>query len=107
MGAGDGGGFANWPTYAVVYAAMVAGMLSQYLYDWLTKAPDDKTPFRWRSFLAPALVSPIIFVPLCGTLDSGANAEKGMFMLLLLAFENGFFFKSYFEERAKAARSAH
>lgn len=106
-GIGDSGTFANWPIYMIVYAAMVAGMLSQYLYDWMTKALGDKAPFSWRSFLAPALLSPIIFVPLCGTLDSGANAEKGTFMLMLVAFENGFFFKSYFEERAKAARTAH
>jgi hypothetical protein len=82
---------------------MVAGMFSQYLYDWFTKAAEDKTPFNWRSFLAPALVSPIIFVPLCGTLDSGEHAQKRALMLVLVAFENGFFFKNYFEERAKAA----
>jgi hypothetical protein len=102
-GTEDAGIFTNWLTYALAYLAMVGGMLSQYLYTWLTKAAGASSPFDWRSFLAPALVSPIIFVPLCGTIDTGEHAQKGALMLLLVAFENGFFFKSYFEARAKAA----
>jgi hypothetical protein len=97
--------YANWPMYLLAYVAMLCGMLSQYLYDWLSKSASDRTRFDWRNFVAPVLVSPIIFVPLFGTLNSEEAAEKANLMIFLVAFENGFFFKSYFDQRAKADHS--
>jgi hypothetical protein len=98
--------YANWQMYLLAYAAMICGMLGQYLYDWLSRPASGRIPFDWRNFVAPLLVSPIIFVPLFGTLTSDPGAEKANLMIFLVAFENGFFFKSYFDQRAKADHSA-
>lgn len=103
-GRSDGELLENWPMYVVSYVAMILGMLSQYVYAWLTKPQGERPTFDWGSFVAPLLVSPIVFVPLFGTLNGGEGVEKSNFMIVLVAFENGFFFKSYFDQRAKATQ---
>ena len=57
--------------------------------------------------LAPVLASPIIFIPL---LASQQNADLDLsrfdiprFMIFLVAFENGFFWREYFDNRKKKA----
>jgi hypothetical protein len=76
-------------------------MLSQYLYARFTTPAGQRPPFDWGSFIAPIFVSPIIFVPLCSTLGVGEHADTGQYMIFLIAFENGFFFKGYFDQRSR------
>jgi hypothetical protein len=90
----------GWSIYLIAYVAMVAGMFSQYLYARFAKEAALRPPFDWGSFIAPIFVSPIIFLPLCSTLGVGEDAEAGRYMIFLVAFENGFFFKSYFDQRS-------
>ena len=98
---GNKGTETGWPIYAFAYLAMVIGMLSQYLYARFTAPAGQRPPFDWGSFIAPIFVSPIIFVPLCSTLGVGEHAETGQYMIFLVAFENGFFFKGYFDQRTR------
>jgi hypothetical protein len=87
----------DWPIYVLAYVAMVAGMLCNYLYARFSTTSTQRARFDWGSFFAPIFVSPIIFVPLCGTLSGGDQTETSRYMIFLIAFENGFFFKGYFD----------
>jgi hypothetical protein len=93
---------ADWPIYVIAYLSMLAGMFCQYLYTLFSKEAAQRPMFDWGSFIAPVFVSPIIFVPLCSTLGVGEQAEPGRYMIFLVAFENGFFFKGYFDQRSHA-----
>jgi len=98
---GDEAPLADWPIYVVAYLAMVTGMLCQYLYAFFSTEAARRPHFDVGSFIAPIFVSPIIFLPLCTTLGRGEQAETGRYMIFLIAFENGFFFKGYFDQRSK------
>jgi hypothetical protein len=92
----------NWPLYVISYISMLAGMFCHYLYNRFTKEAAQRPPFDWGSFIAPVFISPIIFVPLFSTLGIGEHAETGRYMIVLIAFENGFFFKAYYDQRSQA-----
>ena len=95
------------PVIGVLFACMLAGMLAHWLFVWL-ETPQRKRPgFDAGHFLMPVLVSPVIFIPL---LASQQNADLNLsrfdiprFMVLLVAFENGFFWKEYFDNRKRKA----
>jgi hypothetical protein len=93
---------ADWPIYVIAYLSMVAGMFCQYFYTLFSKEAAQRPLFDLGSFVAPLFVSPIIFVPLCSILGVGEHAETGRYMIFLVAFENGFFFKGYFDLRSHA-----
>jgi hypothetical protein len=93
-------------TAAIVfcYLSMVLGMVAQYFY---VQAERGKTKFEfdWMTFLMPIFASPIVFIPLL-TLTSevaiGGAFTRAKLMVYLVAFQNGFFWKSFFEQRRTA-----
>jgi hypothetical protein len=97
------------PIIGVLFVCMLLGMLAHWLYVWL-ETPQRKRPtFDLGLFIAPVMASPIIFIPL---LASQQNTDLDLsrfdiprFMILLVAFENGFFWKEYFDNRKKKAVS--
>jgi hypothetical protein len=82
-----------------LYIAMVLGMLAQYLYAHFNEAAPNRTRFDIGVFLAPIFISPIIFVPLFEAFKSSHVQDQGLIMVFFIAFENGFFFKSYLDRR--------
>lgn len=103
-GAGDE---ASLLLVVVLFGSMVLGMLAHWLYRWLEVPAGERPPFDLGAFLAPVLASPIVFIPLLGSLQSAdidlATLDVPRLMLLLVAFENGFFWKEYFDNRRKEA----
>jgi len=92
------------------YASMVFGMMAEYGYSQAERG-NKKIEFDFMSFMMPIFASPIVFIPLL-TLTSevaiGGAFTRPKMMVYLVAFQNGFFWKSFFEQRcaeAKAARS--
>lgn len=87
----------------VLYAFLLLGMLAQHAYARFSR------PRRWRPkfdvgiFLAPIFASPIVFIPLLATVQTSGvdlyEADAARFMLFLVAFENGFFWKTIFDQR--------
>ena len=94
-------------TLAVVfcYAAMVVGMMAQYAYQQ-TQTHDFR--FDPAAFLMPIFVSPIVFIPLLTVIGevntTGAFAQPKL-MVYLIAFQNGFFWRSFFATAAASMRS--
>ena len=80
----------NWLYVAVFYGLMLLGMLAREAYNALL---NDK-PFNKIGFGIAALVSPIVFGGIYGSLG---NLEINV-PSVVLAFQNGFFWNSIFEK---------
>jgi len=97
------------PLVFALFVMMVLGMFADYLYSYLD-APKGSLEFEWRSFLKPIVVSPLVFVPLAGSLQNEnvdlSHFSIPVFMLFLVAFENGFLWRGYFERKLKDSRNA-
>lgn len=54
-----------------------------------------RAPFSWLAFLKPLVISPIVLLPLVGSIQgmSGIEAVQ-LISLCCLAFQNGFFWKT-------------
>ena len=87
------------------YGAMLLGMVAQYGY-----AQGERRQRRFRfepvSFMMPIFASPIIFIPLLSLttdLSVGGAFTQSKLMVYLVAFQNGFFWKSFFEQQRQRA----
>jgi hypothetical protein len=90
----------------VCYLSMLLGMAAEYGY---AQAESGRRRFKWEpmSFLMPIFASPIVFIPLLtiiGDMTLGGAFTKAKLMVYLVAFQNGFFWKGFFEQRREAAR---
>ena len=86
-----------------LYGAMLLGMLAQYLHAFLDRPRRRRRKFDLRLFAAPIFASPIVFIPLLATFEAQAGTSDlsrvPQVMLLLVAFENGFFWRGYLDTR--------
>jgi hypothetical protein len=89
------------------YLSMVLGMVAQYFYFQIERG-NRKFEFDWMTLLMPIFASPIVFIPLL-TLTSevaiGGAFTRAKLMVYLVAFQNGFFWKSFFEQRRDEAKA--
>ena len=92
----------------ICYFSMVLGMMAEYGYAQAERG-NKKFEFELMSFLMPIFASPIVFIPLL-TLTSevaiGGAFTRPKLMVYLVAFQNGFFWKSFFEQRRAEAKVA-
>ncbi len=101
---GDGAGI-----YFVIilYFFMLLGMLASYAYAHLSlpKKERKEKEFDWGLFIAPVLASPIVFIPLLAAFQNEnidlKNLTTAKMMIFLVAFQNGFFWKEYFDNLRK------
>jgi hypothetical protein len=98
-------------TIAVVlcYFAMLLGMAAEYGYR-AGERGRGQFNFDPMQLLMPVFASPIVFIPLL-TIATEMPAWGGAFtrpklMVYLIAFQNGFFWKSFFEQRRRGALEA-
>ena len=93
---------------AICYMSMVFGMMAEYGYAQAERG-NKRLEFDIMSFLMPIFASPIVFIPLL-TLTSevaiGGAFTRPKLMVYLVAFQNGFFWKSFFEQRRAEAKIA-
>jgi hypothetical protein len=100
---GDGGNDIYF--VIVLYTLMILGMLAQSSYTRLSQPKRRRKKFDFGLFIAPVFASPIIFIPLLSALQN-ANVDLRQLttvkmMVFFVAFENGFFWKEYFDNRRK------
>jgi hypothetical protein len=92
---------------AAMAISMIIGMLAQYLYHHFERPEHYRTKWDWGCFIAPVFASPIIFIPLAAafqTVDVDLTKDRmtlPRLMIFLVAFENGFFWKEYFDRKRK------
>jgi hypothetical protein len=88
------------------YAAMMLGMIAEYGFAQAERR-NRKLELDWMSFVMPVLASPIVFIPVLTLMTEatmGGAFTRGKLMVYLVAFQNGFFWKSFFEQRRAEAR---
>lgn len=99
-------GDAETAALVVSYIAMVLGMMAHYIYAKAEKG-ETRLTIEWMRFLMPILASPIVFIPLvsiAGEVGStGHLFERAKVMVYLVAFQNGFFWKHFFDQRRPGA----
>jgi hypothetical protein len=85
-----------------LYFFLVLGMLSHFCYNYLLQPLKKRKKFDFGYFIAPVLISPIVFLPLLATFQN-VNLEienlGAKLMFFCIAFENGFFWKEFFDNR--------
>jgi hypothetical protein len=90
---------------AICYVAMLFGMMAEYVYVQAEKGA-QKLTFNALTFVMPILASPIVFIPLL-TISAEVNSpgilSHAKLMVYLVAFQNGFFWKGFFEQRRREA----
>jgi hypothetical protein len=87
----------------ICYAAMLLGMMAEYAYAQAERGQSQFT-FEGLTFLMPIFASPIVFIPLLtltSELGAGGAFTRARVMVYLVAFQNGFFWKIFFEQRQK------
>jgi hypothetical protein len=98
-------GSSELPVIGLLFTCMLFGMLAHWLYAWLETPQRKRPPFDLGLFLGPVLASPIIFIPLLASLQNTdldlSRIDIPRFMVFVVAFENGFFWKEYFDNRKK------
>ncbi len=78
-------------TIVIMFVFVLFGMAANYFF-YL------RGPFLWRSFVRPLLVSPMVLLPLVGTVENRSDVESvQLICLACLAFQNGFFWRTVFE----------
>jgi hypothetical protein len=102
------GGAQDAIAVAFCYASMVLGMAAQYCYRQ-AEGGAKRLRFRAAEFMMPIFASPIVFIPLLGIASEAAMSgpfTHARLMVYLVAFQNGFFWKNFFEERRQRPLAA-
>lgn len=86
----------------LLYISMVLGILAEYFYSRLT-SKDQKEKQSYKGVLAAMLASPIVFIPLYASIQGGETEMNSLnsakLMTFLVAFQNGFFWKVFFDKQ--------
>jgi hypothetical protein len=86
---------------------MIAGMFAQYLFRYFERPARRRLKWDWGCFVAPVFASPIIFIPLATAFQNvdidltKPDLKLPQLMVFFVAFENGFFWKEYYELKRK------
>ncbi len=87
FGASDTG-FTVMPAIGVMLVGICLGILARYIFE-----ADAADTLNWFALLRPLVISPILLLPLIGTLDEGELQPLQVVSLAVLAFQNGFFWQ--------------
>ncbi|MGH9319981.1 MAG: hypothetical protein ACRD21_17145 [Vicinamibacteria bacterium] len=90
----------------VLYTCMLLGMLAQYAFKRFESPKARRKKFDLGVFLAPVFASPVIFIPLLAALQKVeldfSRIDAAAVMVFFVAFQNGFFWKEYFDHRSQS-----
>jgi len=89
-----------WDMLGLLYVAMLFGVLSHHVFE-----SGDGRAFCWKGFLKPLFASPLIFLPLASGYQSELHDLQRFtmadLMIVLAAFQNGFFWRVVFDKQKK------
>jgi hypothetical protein len=86
-----GGEISVWWAVLAMVVGVVFGMVAQYVWS----KPES---FSWLDFLRPIVVSPLVLLPLIGSLSGGPLEAMQLLSLALLAFQNGYFWQTVLKD---------
>jgi hypothetical protein len=88
---------AGWPPELVLglmFLAVVAGIAGHYAFH-------RRRDFSWSSFVRPLVASPIVLLPLIGSLQGAALEAIQVASFVILAYQNGFFWREVLRDARK------
>ena len=95
------GGLDETASVVLCYTSMLMGMLAEHGYVRIER--DEKLRID-ATVLLPIFASPIVFIPLLtltSDIGDGGAFSRAKLMVYLVAFQNGFFWKTFFEQQRK------
>lgn len=91
------GGLGPLPVIFLMFVSVTLGMAARYLFNLRRR-------FSWLSFLKPLSASPVVLLPLLGTVQGVSNVEPiQVITFSFLAFQNGFFWRVILERASTQA----
>jgi hypothetical protein len=92
---------------ALMFIAVLLGMVGKGAYDYLLDgAPKNVRAYAAKT-LAAVIVSPIVFLGINSLGDFQIESQRGLWLYLFLAFQNGFFWQTVIAKAGPAIRHAH
>ncbi|HEY6006633.1 MAG TPA: hypothetical protein VIV57_27380 [Anaeromyxobacter sp.] len=89
------GGISPLLAMGILLVGTILGMTARYIFYIRGK-------FRWLSLVKPLVVSPIVLLPLIGSLQGQAALEPiQLVSFAFLSFQNGFFWKAVLDHADK------
>ena len=88
-----GGSIPGWWALVAMAVGVIFGIVAQYVWS------KPKKP-KLLDFLRPIVVSPLVLLPLIGSLQEGPLELIQLASLTLLAFQNGFFWQQVLKDAA-------
>jgi hypothetical protein len=86
-----GGGTSPLLAVGLMFVCVVLGIVATYIFN-MTGA------FSWRDFARPLVVSPLVLLPLIGSIQGAALEPIQLVCFAILAFQNGFFWQQVLRE---------
>lgn len=86
-----GGGYSAELAIVLMFVGVILGMAARYLFRL-------RQSFSWLDFVRPLVISPIVLLPLIGTLQDGGIEAVQLACLVILAFQNGFFWQQVLKD---------
>jgi hypothetical protein len=80
------GGASPLLALALMFFGVILGMAATYIFNLAAS-------FSWRDFTRPLVVSPLVLLPLIGSLQGAALEPIQLICFTVLAFQNGFFWQ--------------
>ena len=85
------GGVSPIIAIGIMFVCTILGIVGHYFFNL-------KGRFSWRTFLKPLIISPIVLLPLIGSVQGTSDIENIQLISFgFLAFQNGFFWKEVLE----------
>ena len=80
---------------ALMFVCVLLGIAARYFFR-------QRAKFSWRSFLKPMCISPMILLPLVGSVEGSSGLQSIQLISFgVLAFQNGFFWEVVLEKAKK------
>lgn len=70
----------------LMFAAVICGIFATYIFNF-------GGTFSWRECLRPIVISPLVLLPLLGSLQGAEMKPLQVVCFVVLAFQNGFFWQ--------------
>lgn len=93
-----GGGYSVELAIGVMFLGVILGMIARYIFHL------GQSRFSWIDFARPMAVSPIVLLPLIGALERGGIETLQLASLVILAFQNGFFWQQVLKDAKPTSR---
>jgi len=90
-----GGGSSPLLSVALMFVGVILGIAATYFFN-LTGT------FSWQDFVRPLVVSPLVLLPLIGSLQGAALEPVQLVCFTVLAFQNGFFWQQVLRDAKPA-----